>query len=124
MILLSIENTYLAKFKRAKYETATGITGQGANTRGKNYRALNFELEVFDENGCRIGTLPGGFPVTDTSSHNTPLVRFFRAIGIFRDPEEFKPSEIEGMDVRITINNIMGDHGLRSAVDRFYPVKV
>lgn len=124
MILLNIENIYSATFKDAKLDTATGRIGRGANTRGQNYRALNFDLEVFDEDRNLIGTMPSGISATDTSTHNSPLVRFFRSIGMFRDPEEFNPSELNGLEVRIAINNVFDGHGLHSVVDRFYPAIV
>ena len=125
MTLLNIENTYSAQFKEAEMATSCGRRGRGANTRGQHYRALNFELEVFDEDGCPMGTIPGGFPVTHTATHNSPLIRFFRSIGIFRVPEEFDPSELVGMEVRISINNICDNQlGLRSVVDHFFPAIV
>lgn len=121
MILLSIENTYPATFKKAEFVTAQGRKGRGASTRALRHRALNFELEVFDEKGRLLGTLPGGVPETGTVTHNNPLIRFFRSIGIFRDPNEFDPTELNGREVMITVNNVCDGHGLRSVVDRFYP---
>lgn len=125
MTLLNTEDTYTARFKAVEIATACGRKGRGANTRGQNYRALNFELEVFDEEGRPIGMLPGGFPVTQTTSHNSPLIRFFRSIGIFRDPEEFDPVELIGLNVKISINNVCDNQfGLRSVVDHFFPAIV
>lgn len=119
MLLLNIENIYSASFKDSRFYTATGFTGRGANIRAQNYRALNFNLEVFDEDGNLIGTLPGGVTATDTSTHNSPLVRFFRSLGIFRDPEEFNPCELDGMKVLISVNNVFDGHGLHSVVDHY-----
>lgn len=124
MILLNIEASYTAKFKEAKFATARGRKGRGSGTRSLNYRALNFELEVFDEQGSLLGILPGGIPETGTSTHNNPVIRFFRSIGIFRDPKEFDPNELNGLKVMITVNNICDAHGLRSVVDHFYPQMV
>lgn len=125
MTLLDIDKTYAAEFITAGYIIAAGRKGRGTGTRGMNYCALNYELKVYDDGGRQIGTLPGGFAVTHTSSHNSPLVRFFRAIGIFRAPEEFDPSELEGLEVRISVNNICdGNLGLRCVVDQFHPAKV
>lgn len=122
---LNIENIYPAQFKEAKIETASGRKGRGAHTRGQNYRALNYELEVFDEAGEPLGTIPGGFPVTQSVTCNSPLIRFFRSIGIFRNPDDFNPKELEGMEVRITVNNICENPiGLRSVVDQFFPKEV
>ena len=124
MILLDIKNTYNAIIRESKMDTAPGIIGRGAKTRVQNFRALNFNLEVFDEDGHLIGTLPSGVSATNTSSHNSPLVRFFRSIGIYRDPEEFSPSELDGLEIRISINNTFDGHGLRSVVDQYYPIIV
>lgn len=122
---LSIESIYPAEFRDAKYETASGRKGRGTHTRGENYRALNYELVVFDEAGKPLGMIPGGFPVTQTATHNSPLIKFFRSIGIFRDPNEFDPRELVGQEVRISINNICENPiGLRSVVDRFFPREV
>jgi len=119
---LQTENIYPARFKEAKFETASGRRGKGAHTRGQRYRALNYELNVFDDAGDFLGTIPGGFPVTQTVTHNSPLVRFFRSVGIFRNPEEFDPEELVGIEVRITVNNICESPiGLRSVVDSFFP---
>lgn len=121
MTILSIEKTYIAKFKDAGFVTAPGRKGRGTDTRAQNYMALNYELEVFNEDGELMGTLPGGFPVTHTRTHNCPLVRLFRAIGIFRAPEDFDPSELKGLHVQISINNVCDNRlGLRSVVDHFY----
>jgi len=124
MIILDIGNIYRATIKGTKMDTAPGLIGKGANTRIQNFRALNFELEVFDENGKLIGTLPSGISATNTSSHNSPLIRFFRSIGIYRDPEEFSPNELDGLNVRISVNNTCDGHGLRSIVNEFYPTIV
>lgn len=125
MTLLKTEDTYTARFKAVEMATAYGRKGRGTHTRGQNYRALNFELEIFDEDGHPVGILPGGFPVTQTTSHNSPLIRFFRSIGIFRDPEEFDPAELVGMNVKISVNNVCDSQvGLRTVVDHFFPAIV
>lgn len=124
MILLNIENTYIAKFKEAEFVTARGYKGRGSSTRALKHRALNFELEVFDENGCLLGILPEGVQEAGTSTHNNPVIRFFRSIGIFGDPKEFDPTELNGLQVMITVNNVCDGHGLRSVVERYYPAIV
>jgi len=122
MLLLSIEKTYPARFKTADFEMKRGLLGTGATTRSQNHRALNYELEVFDGESNLLGILPGGVLAINTTSRNSPLIRFFREIGIFREPDEFSPGELDGMDVIIEVNNVCDNqHGLRSVVSRFHP---
>lgn len=122
MILLSTDKIHPAKFKTPKFKEGNGLTGSGGNIRSQRYRALNCELEVFDENGRYLGVIPWGISVTQTATKNCSLVRFFRSIGIYRNPEEFNPKELEGMDVMISVNNVCDKHwGLRTVVDHFYP---
>lgn len=121
MLLLNIENTYPARFKNARFEMKRGLLGTRATTRSQNHRALNYDLEVFDAENNLIGILPGGVQAVSTSSRNSPLIRFFREIGIFREPEEFNPKELENMDVIIEVNNVCDNQqGLRSVVSKFH----
>jgi len=125
MTLLNTKNIYTARFKNATVVAACGHKGRGGNIHSQNYRALNYELEVFDESGHSLGILPGGFPVTQTTSHNCPLIKFFKAIGIFRDPSDFDPNELKGTEVQISVNNVCDSQfGLRSVVDHFHPAIV
>ncbi|VGO15038.1 hypothetical protein PDESU_03618 [Pontiella desulfatans] len=125
MILLNTENTYAARFKNTAIVTACGHKGRGANTRSQNYRAFNYELEIFDNSQNFLGILCGGFPITSTTSHNSPLIKFFKAIGIFRNPVDFDPGELKGIEVRISVNNVCDSQsGLRSVVDHFHPAIV
>ena len=123
MLLLNIEETYSARFKKARIKTARGLLGTGTATRSQNHRALNYELEVYDEENNILGILSGGFLAVNTTSRNSPLIRFFREIGIFREPEEFNPKELEEMDVIIEVNNVCDNqHGLRSVVSKFHRI--
>ncbi len=123
MLLLNIEETYPARFKTADFEIKRGLLGTGATTRTQNHRALNYELEVFDAKGNLLGILPGGVLAVNTTSRNSPLIRFFREIGVFREPDEFRPRELEGMNVVIEVNNVCDNlHGLRSVVSRFHRI--
>lgn len=122
MTLLNIENTYRARFADARIATARGRKGKGAYTRAQTYRAFNYELRIFDENRQPLGAVFGGFPVTGVATHNSPIIKFFKSLGIFRDPETFDPKELVGLEVWVTLNNVCDSQiGLRSVVDQFFP---
>ena len=122
MISLNIENVYSATFKDSNIVSKEGLKGRSGTTRIQRYRALNCILEVFDNSGNSLGMIPWGIPVNQTKTHNCPLIKFFRSIGIYRDPDKFNPKELEGLNVQISVNNVCDNHfGLRTVVDQFFP---
>jgi hypothetical protein len=126
MTILDTNTIYPARFKNATIVSKNGIKGRSGTTRLQRYRALNCELEVFSESGDLIGVIPWGIQVAQTSTHNCPLIRFFKSIGAFFDPTEFTPgTDLEGREVMIAVNNVCDNHwGLRTVVDQFFPANV
>ena len=88
----------------------------------ESHRCLNYTLRVFapGENNPRL--LQGGIPLDNTRGNYAPIIRFFKQIGCFRDPDDFDEKEFEGHRVFVDTGVIFDRKlGLRPYVLRFHP---
>jgi hypothetical protein len=83
---------------------------------------MNWRFSI--KKGNFPGILPQGFPAENMESHNSPIMRFIRSLGLYCDPATFEPAELEGMNVRIVINNVCNSNpGLHSIVTNIFPAE-
>ncbi len=125
MTILNTDSVYEARITHADIISEEGIKGRSGTTRSQHYRALNCELEVLDESGKQLGLVPWGIPVTQTATKNCALIRFFKSVGIFHDPETFNPKDLEGLEVVVAVNTVCDSHwGIRTVIAQFFPKNV
>jgi len=88
----------------------------------ERHRCLNYTVRVFAPGEKEGRLLQGGIPLDKTRGNYAPIIRFFKQIGCFRDPDDFDEKEFEGRRVFVDTGVIFDKKlGLRPYVLRFYP---